>query len=67
MEYKTIPKAVFLHYRLLRDNYKGTCNRTNDKCLLGIHVKEFLLFYNEELQYYITEELEDEISTTERS
>ena len=23
--------------------------------LLGVHVKEFMLFYNEELQYYITE------------
>lgn len=68
VEYKTNPKKqVFLHYRLLRDNYKGdfvTERMTN--VFLGIHVKEFLLFYNEELQYYITEELEDEISTTER-
>ena len=26
---------------------------------LGIHVKEFILFYNENVQYYITEEEEE--------
>ncbi len=67
VEYKTNPKKqVFLHYRLLNNNYSEeyiTERMTN--VFLGIHVKEFLLFYNEELQYYVTEEMEDEVSTTE--
>lgn len=67
IEYKTNPKKqVFLHYRLLNGNYKGdyiTERMTN--VFLGIHVKEFVLFYDEELEYYVTEELEDKVSTTD--
>jgi hypothetical protein len=67
VEFKTNPKKqVFLHYRILRygegGDYLTEC-MTN--VFLGIHVKEFLLFYNEELQYYVTEELENKVSMTE--
>jgi hypothetical protein len=67
VEYKTNPKKqVFLHYRLLKD--KGSSYETErmTNVFLGIHVKEFVLFYNEELEYYVTEELEDKVSTTDR-
>lgn len=68
IEYKTNPrKQVFLHYRLLKSNNGreyDTERMTN--VFMGIHVKEFVLFYNEELEYFITEELKDEVSTSER-
>ena len=67
VEYKTNPKKqVFLHYRLIKNNDGGeyvTERMTN--IYLGIHVKEFVLFYNEEIEYFVTEELEDQVSTTE--
>jgi hypothetical protein len=68
VEYKTNPrKQVFLHYRMNKDSNGGeyeTERMTN--VFLGIHVKEFVLFYNEELEYYITEELEDKVRSTDR-
>ena len=68
VEYKTNPKKqVFLHYRLIKDN-NGFSYETERMAnvFLGIHVKEFVLFYNEEIEYYVTQELEDKVSTTER-
>lgn len=69
VEYKTNPKKqVFLQYRLLKYNNHGdyiTERMTN--VLLGIHVKEFLLFYNESIEYFITEELQDEVNMTSSS
>lgn len=66
VEYKTNPrKQVFIHYRLVKDNEDTEyITERMSNILLGVHVKEFMLFYNEELQYYITEESEDEVSTT---
>ena len=68
VEYKTNPKKqVFLHYRLIKDN-NGFSYETERMAnvFLGIHVKEFVLFYNEEIEYYVTQELEDKVSTTVR-
>jgi hypothetical protein len=67
VEYKSNPKKqVFLHYRLLKNNNNRdyiTVRMTN--IYLGIHVKEFVLFYNEEIECYVTEELEDKVSVTD--
>lgn len=66
VEYKANPKKqVFIHYRLLKDNLNSDfiIERMGD-VLLGIHVKEFILFYNEDLEYYITEEDSEKVSTT---
>jgi hypothetical protein len=67
VEYKTNPKRqVFLHYRLLKNsNSEEFITECMTNVFLGIHVKEFVLFYNEELQYYVTEELENEVSRTD--
>ena len=68
VEHRADPKKqVFIHYRILRNNCRSnefiTERMTNS--FLGIHVKEFLLFYNERLEYYITEELNDEVKWTD--
>jgi len=34
--------------------------------LLGFHMKSFILFYNEELEYYVTEEWDQEINVSDR-
>lgn len=67
IEYKTDPKKqVFLHYRLLKTETDSEyiTERMPD-IFHGIHVREFILFYHEDLQYYITEEAEEEVSITE--
>ncbi|MDD4112376.1 MAG: DUF5717 family protein, partial [Herbinix sp.] len=65
VEYKTNPKRqVFLHYRLRNNSGEYETERMTN-VYLGIHVKEFVLFYNEELEYFVTEELEDQVSTTD--
>lgn len=67
LEYKAEPKKqVFLHYRM--PNSTGDRQFITERMInvfMGIHVKEFLLFYNECLEYYITEETMDEASTTD--
>lgn len=67
VEYKTNPKKqVFLHYRLLRDNSDlEFITELMPNVLLGFHMKEFVLFYNEELEYYVTEELDDQVNTSD--
>lgn len=57
-------KQIFIHYRLQdkQDSFK-TERMTN--VFNGIHSKEFVLFYNENLEYYITEETEEGILTTD--
>ncbi|NLP35746.1 MAG: hypothetical protein GX359_11265 [Clostridiales bacterium] len=63
VEYKTDPKKqVYIHYRLQNANDKEeyiTERMTN--VFMGIHVKAFVLFYNETLEYYITEESGEEV------
>lgn len=68
VEYKADPKKhVFIHYRIIKnasDSKEFITERMSD-VFLGIHVKEFTLFYNEKLEYYVTEESEEEVNTTE--
>ncbi|MDF2539419.1 MAG: hypothetical protein K0S76_2440 [Herbinix sp.] len=66
-EYKTDPqKRVYIHYRLLRDNTtEEFVTEPMQNSFLGIHVKEFILFYHEILQYYITEEFAEDSTVTE--
>jgi len=66
-EYKTDPKnKVFIHYRLEnQDSGEEFITERMQNVYLGIHVKEFILFYHEMLQYYITEEYENEEMITE--
>lgn len=66
ISYHTDPeKQVFLHYRLASNNDQDYIVERMENCFLGIHVKEFLLFYHEELQYYITEESGQDTNITE--
>jgi hypothetical protein len=67
VEYKTDPrKQVYIHYRLLKENApEEYITERMPNVFLGIHVKEFVLFYHEILQYYITEEFDDEVNITE--
>ncbi|WP_276929517.1 DUF5717 family protein [Herbinix luporum] len=67
VEYRANPNSqVFIHYRLLTDNAKDKyITERMSHMLMGICVKDFILFYNEELEYYITEETEDEIHKSE--
>ena len=63
--YHTDPrKQVYLHYRLLNSSQEYITERMQN-AFLGIHVKEFMLFYHEVVQYYITEELGEETNITE--
>lgn len=64
--YHTNPrKRVFIHYCL--DNKKDNqyMTETLQDTFMGIHTKVFTLFYHETLQYYITEESEEETGITE--
>lgn len=67
VEYKADPgKQVYIHYRLLKDNIEEEYNTERmANTFLGIHVKEFVLFFHETMQYYITEEFEEKIDITE--
>lgn len=58
VEYITNPAhRVIIHYRL--EGHNGSEEFVFEEMknvYMGIHVKEFILFYNESVQYYITEE-----------
>jgi len=49
---------VTLHYQLAdeEEDYKV---EVMPNVFLGIHIKDFILFYNENIRYYITEESKD--------
>ncbi len=67
IEHKTDPrKQVYLHYRLLKE-HTDTAYITEKlpNTYLGIHVKEILLFYNEVLEYHITEEADGKVRVTD--
>lgn len=70
IEYHTNPKnKVFIHYNMGADNVAEqnyTIKEMRDVCG-GIFIQEFILFYGESIQYYITEEYDDEQSLTESS
>jgi len=54
---------VYIHYRIGNENEYVT-ERMPD-IFMGIHMKELVLFYNDEVRYYITEEASDGVRTTE--
>ena len=65
VEYKTDPnKQVYIHYRLLNSERDEYITESMANVFNGIHLKEFVLFYNESLQYYITEIVDGEEVTT---
>ena len=63
ISYRTKPKSrVIIHYRKSgQEEEKGNFKREEmQEVCFGIYVKECILFYGEELQYYITEEQENQ-------
>jgi hypothetical protein len=66
LTYNTDPrKQVFLHYRLLKQEEQDYITERMPNVFMGIHMKSFMLFYHETLQYYITEEAADAVTITE--
>jgi hypothetical protein len=54
--YITDPKnQVYIHFRLLKQLEQGYITERMPNVFMGIHVKDFILFYHETVQYYITE------------
>ncbi len=68
VEYRTNPKnRVFIHYMLekeISDKDSYAVAEMTD-IVNGVFVYSFILFYGEHLQYYITEEIENEEVVTE--
>jgi hypothetical protein len=67
IEYKSDPRSqVYLHYRLLKEHSNAAyITERLPNTYLGIHVKEILLFYNEVLEYYITEEADGKVKVSD--
>ena len=59
---------VTIHYRLIRDNDTDESFKSEPmkNMYQGIFVKEFLLFYGETLEYYLTVELPDDTRQTDK-
>ena len=67
VSYKTAPGSrVVIHY--LKSSHEkrnqGYCREEMKEVYFGVYVKEFVLFYGENLQYYITEEQENQEKMT---
>ena len=68
LSYKTAPKSrVMIHYikNGEEDQREGYQKEEMKEVYFGVYVKEFVLFYGEQLQYYITEEQENQEQLTE--
>lgn len=68
ISYKTEPKSrVVIHYLKNYDSEDrpGYVREEMKEIYFGVYVKEFVLFYGEKLQYYITEEQENQEQLTE--
>ena len=66
VSYRADPKKrIFIHYRLADNSNQEYITERLPNRFMGIHTKEFVIFYHEELQYYITEEFEEETIFTE--
>ena len=67
IQHKADPRCqVYLHYRLLKEHTETEyITERLPNTYLGIHVKEIILFYNEVLQYYITEEIDGKVKVTD--
>ena len=69
VEYRTNPKhKVYLHYCLGEEGQEAEEFQVESMKNLyeGIFSKEFTLFYGDQLTYYMTEEWEDEVITSEK-
>ena len=67
VEYRTSPdKKVVLHYTISRENGgdSGFYNEAMKNIIDGVYSKNFVLFYGDRLQYYITEETKDSSNLT---
>lgn len=68
IEYKTDPgKKVWIHY-IIEGDEEGSGEYVTEEMpdmYGGVHVKSFILFFGENLLYYITEETEEEEMLTE--
>ncbi|MCR5777499.1 MAG: DUF5717 family protein [Lachnospiraceae bacterium] len=67
IEYRTSPfKKVVLHYIVSKENSSdsGFYNEAMKNVVEGVYAKNFVLFYGERLQYYITEEVRDSSQLT---
>ncbi len=58
-------KQVYIHYHLGREQDQGFITERMPNMILGIHCKEMVCFYHEELQYYISEETAESKYQTE--
>ena len=68
LEYRAKPgHRVTIHYLIRREDGKEQeyCKETMRDMFAGICVKEFILFFGERLQYYITEETDGKEQVTE--
>ena len=68
LEYRAKPgHRVRIHYLIQREDDKEQeyCKETMKDMFSGICVKEFILFFGERLQYYITEETDGKEQVTE--
>lgn len=68
IEYRTAPGTnVRIHYLIMHENGEAEEYQTESMTSVydGIYVKEYVLFFGESLQYYITEELNGEERLTE--
>ncbi|MCM1175433.1 MAG: DUF5717 family protein [Blautia sp.] len=68
LEYRAKPgRRVTIHYLIQREDGKEQeyCKETMRDMFAGICVKEFILFFGERLQYYITEETDGKEQVTE--
>ncbi len=68
VEYRTNPKnRVFIHYMLEKESTDKDSYAVAEMTDIfnGVYVYSFILFYGEHLQYYITEEVENEEIITE--
>ena len=68
LSYKTAPKSrVMIHYikNGEEEQTEGYQKEEMKEVYFGVYVKEFVLFYGEQLQYYITEEQENQEQLTE--
>ncbi len=68
LSYKTTPKSrVMIHYvkNGEEEQKQGYQKEEMKEVYFGVYVKEFVLFYGEQIQYYITEEQENQEQLTE--
>lgn len=66
LSYKTDPKTkVLIHYRRIGEEEELVFRREEmQEVYFGTYVKEFVLFYGEQIQYYITENMENQEQLT---